>query len=186
MNPTRTPTNSLGRGPFFRSVRCRRRGCHGVCRARDWVFVLHASKEIVPVPEFAPLAVLVAFILNALSCAIALDNAQIQPAYFEAGHRENPGPAELEGHGTADLSDVVLVARPVPVPAESGPSRTDVPQLSKRLATAPTRPSFAAMPVAHVCTSGAQLGDSFGWAPGSPPLDLMHHKRACQPHEESD
>ncbi len=134
--------------------------------------------------EIAPIAVLVAFILNALSCAVAVDNAQMQLTYLEAGHREDPGPAQVD-LPEAPADRVVLIARPVRVPVDAGPSREVVMDRFKQLAAAPLRPHGAVVAFVAACVPAQPPSRPIGWASEALPLKQGNNEKPCQKHEKS-
>lgn len=134
-------------------------------------------------PPIAPLAVLFAFLLNALNCAIAVDNAQMHVTYFEPGLRGNPGPAAIERSEPVDLSNVVLFARSGAEPVATEPSRRVALRGFEHLAGPAARPQVAAMPYVQSCVSLTRPQDPFRGAPRGLPL-LQDNRLACQPTEE--
>jgi len=141
---------------------------------------VHTPKEIEPMPEIAPLAVLIAFILNALSSAVAVDNAQMHLAYFEPGHRGNPGPAEIERPTSVGLSDVVLFARSEPETVEDEPLAAPVQNDFEHLAAPPVRPRPAAMPSIRACGAPPSPSRPTTWAPAALPLSQGNDGQPCQ------
>ena len=86
-------------------------------------------------PQIIPCAVLVAFLMNAASWAMAVDNAQFEAVYLEPGHRGDPGPAQVElleasgadeiapGVASTDVAIPAATPKPVRAPAKPRPCR---------------------------------------------------------------
>jgi hypothetical protein len=129
-------------------------------------------------PTIAQLAVLFAFLLNALNCAMAVDNAQMHMASIEPGHRGDPGPAEIDRPEAADLSAVVLTPRSGVVTNEAEPTRGVALPAFGHLAAPPTRPRVAAMPYTRPCVSPTQPLDLFRRTPTA--LPPPHENEDCQ------
>jgi hypothetical protein len=139
--------------------------------------------------EMNPLAVLIAFILNALSCAVAVDNAQLHPAYLEAGHRGAPGRAEVDlftATGSGQATRVVAPARVAAyAAAETQPSRAAVLNQLKQLPTVPARPPDAAMPVTAGCRPAAWRERPSRWPSEALPFEHRDNEEPCQQDQEA-
>ena len=134
--------------------------------------------------ELNPLPVLIALVLNALSCAVAVDNAQMRVAYLEVGHRGSPGPAQIELLEASTAADRTQIAAPAPVTATSEPPRTTVLNQLKRLSAAPVRRHDAATPVAPACRPAAWPTRPIGWASEALPFEHRDHEEPCQEDPE--
>jgi hypothetical protein len=134
--------------------------------------------------EFAPVAVLIAFIMNALSCAVALDNAHMQLTYLEAGHRGNPGPAAVE-LDTSEADDLPPTVRPHWHTVDAAPAPAMVLHEFEQLAAPPARTHDAAVPYAQTCAPKPIPLRPIGWTSESLPFEQRNHEKPCQEHEKS-
>jgi hypothetical protein len=135
--------------------------------------------------EMAPVAVVVAFVLNALSCAMAVDNAQMQVSYLEVGHREDPGPAQIDVREASGADDVVRIVRPARATTEARPSREVVMDKFKQLSAPPVRPRPAVVAFVESCAPGGLPGRQIRWGSETLPLKQRNDEQACEKHEKS-
>jgi len=139
--------------------------------------------------EMNPIAVLMAFVLNALSCAIAVDNAQMHLTYLEVGHRGAPGAAEVDLVEASTTPERMRVVAPARVAASSAtepePSRAAVLNQLKQLSASPVRRHDAATPVAPACQRKVWPMRSIGWASEALPFEHRDHEEPCQEDQES-
>lgn len=137
-------------------------------------------------PGFAPLALLVTFMLNALSVAMSVDDRQLKPVYLEARPRGNPGPAAIE-----EVHAATAVAAPASAPAPAAAAASPGVPLVRVSATL-RRTLQSVVAVSSGCDApGAKpeqvewAGPHLAWRPDGR-LQSAEDAHATRPHEEAE